>query len=380
MVAATPLDLDSVRLWRETAFYPKADLPLPDEVLRANRQPVALGYDVESIADGIRRAPLVAVEPLPSGTFHDLWRIRYTDGAPLVFRANALSEWIRDYPLLIDGAMTNRLRRAELPALDVHECDLTRKRVPFDYSILDEARGHSLRAFDADDAKLIPLLRRLARFLACVHRIEVDSAFGLIDVGALTTGRRLMGIHATWDDYLLLKLDEHVRICVDIEAITSVEGSQIHRRFEDSRGIFGGKGSLLHGDPGNHNVFVDNGRITALIDWEDAVVGDPVYEIAFWATFHPEHRHSAFIDAYREEADLPKDFDYRFWLYFLRVALAKTVLRHRLGLKDKPGREPAALRIRKSLQRLHAPQPLVARGANMGDSLPLAAVGRSQNT
>jgi hypothetical protein len=37
-------------------------------------------------------------------------------------------------------------------------------------------------------------------------------------------------------------------------------------------------------------------------------------------------------------------------LYFLRVALAKTVVRHNLGLRDRPGRPPASLRIQRGLQ------------------------------
>ena len=69
---------------------------------------------------------------------------------------------------------------------------------------------------------------------------------------------------------------------------------------------------------------------------------------------------------YRSEADLPTDFEQRFWLYFLRVALAKTVLRHRLGVKDRPGREPAALRIRQGLTRLEAEIGHTARSWNRG--------------
>jgi len=42
----------------------------------------------------------------------------------------------------------------------------------------------------------------------------------------------------------------------------------------------------------------------------------------------------------------------RFWTYFLRVALAKTVVRHNLGLRDRPGRPPASRRIQLALDRL----------------------------
>src|SRR5207253_1741030 len=81
---------------------------------------------------------------------------------------------------------------------------------------------------------------------------------------------------------------------------------------------------------------------------------DPVFDVAFWATFHPDRRHGAFLDGYRSVRDLPADFERRFRLYYPRVALSKTVLRHRLGLADRPGRPPASLRIQRALERLEA--------------------------
>ena len=96
------------------------------------------------------------------------------------------------------------------------------------------------------------------------------------------------------------------------------------------------------------------GRITCLIDWEDAVAGDPLFEVAFWATFHPERRWDAFFAGYRKDPlETPED-RLRFWLYFLRIALMKTVLRHRLGCTDPPGRTPASQRIQRALRGLES--------------------------
>ena len=111
---------------------------------------------------------------------------------------------------------------------------------------------------------------------------------------------------------------------------------------------------LCHGDLGNHNVFVRDGHVSALIDWEDCLAGDPVYDVAFWATFHPPRRYDALIAGYRAAGTVPEDFFRRFWLYYLRVALAKTVVRARFGLVDLPGHMPASLRIRLGLQNYEA--------------------------
>jgi hygromycin-B 4-O-kinase len=44
---------------------------------------------------------------------------------------------------------------------------------------------------------------------------------------------------------------------------------------------------LIHGDFGSNNVLAESGRITAVLDWDLAMVGDPLYDVAncyFWAS------------------------------------------------------------------------------------------------
>lgn len=50
------------------------------------------------------------------------------------------------------------------------------------------------------------------------------------------------------------------------------------RHIPDRRGI-------VHGDFGANNVLVADGEVTALLDWSDAIIGDPLYDVAnilFW--------------------------------------------------------------------------------------------------
>jgi aminoglycoside phosphotransferase (APT) family kinase protein len=39
--------------------------------------------------------------------------------------------------------------------------------------------------------------------------------------------------------------------------------------------------ALLHGDPGFHNLLVHEGRVSALLDWERSLVGDPAQDLAY---------------------------------------------------------------------------------------------------
>ena len=362
--------LEAFHKERQTVFYPKADLPLADELLRPRPAPAEVqAVQVEAARDICGRvfgqAP-ADVRPLSeTGTFHTLYRAVLSDGRCRVVRFNALSDRQVDFPLLVDAAVMLRLAGSELPGVAVDLVDLSRRWCPWDYEILQEAPGMSLKTLDHDDALIVPFLRALGGAVARLHDIRTEG-YGLLDVRPLAAEplkpQPLCGVHKSWCDYLTVRLPEHVGSCVDLGALTVAEAEAVLKLFEVFPTVCPPvPPSLLHGDLGNHNVFGAGGAITALIDWEDASSGDPVFDIAFWATFHPERRHQAFLGGYQSVRPLPVDFGLRFWVYFLRVALAKTVLRHRLGLTDVPGRPPAALRVRKGLEQAEALlEPLAA--------------------
>ncbi len=345
--------------------------------------------DLRMISDLCRHALGEAAEtvsPLPeSGTFHWLYRASLAGSRAVIIRLNVLPG-TRDFALYIDHWVMNRLRDDGLPALCVYHVDMSRRLCPCDYEILEEARGKTLRVFDDDDDLLQPLLGQLGRVVAGIHKIKADG-FGLFDVRPLIQGYRTGSIASVWEGgdpaepvssarqeprhpklrnhrtgskaqgcldawrhYLFLNLDRHLAQCAALGAITSTEAEMIRAVFNRCGELLEGiEPVLLHGDLGNHNIFTDGSAITAVIDWEDSLTGDPVFDIASWATFHPDRRHDAFLDGYREVRALPDDFQLRFWLYYLRIALAKTVLRKRLRLTDVPGRAPASLRIQKGL-------------------------------
>jgi transketolase len=346
---------------RRFTFYPKADLPFADEILRgaatSRADEPAMRRRLAELCAPLLETDQVAITPLVDlGTFHWLYRVSAAEGRSVIARVNALSHLRRDFTLAIDGWVTKALEGVGLPTLPVLRVDLSRRGCPFDYEVLAEAPGISLKSFDRDEARIRPLLHELGRFVARLHQIPSER-FGLLDVRPFVEGAgpapNARGLRSCWSSYLLLNLERHVQTCVEIGAITLAEARRIEHVFKTLTSYVAEAPSrLLHGDLGNHNVFVDGGRIAALLDWEDSLCGDPIFEIAFWATFHPERRHAAFLEGYRRECPLPADFEQRFWLYFLRIALSKTVLRHRLGLQDQPGRAPASRRIHKALDNI----------------------------
>ena len=57
---------------------------------------------------------------------------------------------------------------------------------------------------------------------------------------------------------------------------------------------------VVHADLINANVLVDDGHITAVLDWGSAMYGDPLHDIAwitFWAPWHPNLSGPALLEA-----------------------------------------------------------------------------------
>jgi aminoglycoside phosphotransferase (APT) family kinase protein len=111
--------------------------------------------------------------------------------------------------------------------------------------------------------------------------------------------------------------------------------------------------NLLHGDPGTHNICVSvtSESVVSLLDWEDALIGDPLFDLAAAASFQPARRLPQLLFGYG--LDQPGVHEQRlFALYSLRIALSKSVHRLRFGIVDEPNRTPGHHRILRGVEEL----------------------------
>jgi len=322
---------------RRRIFYPKTDdvtPPVPrkdvdDGILRVS---------------GLLEQEIESINRIPGGTFHKIYRVRMPERA-WIFK---LSLDNPDFGFAIETRAMAALKTIGLPSLHVEAFDVLCDGVSAPYLLIEEARGRALREFEDAETQQLPepLLFEFGRILAQVHQIPARGA-GLIDCAR----ENWTGLHKTWRDHLSLRLESHLKTCREIGAINPVESNVIDRIFAQAN-IDHAPVRLLHGDPGHHNVFSDGAQITALIDWEDALAGDPIFDIAYWGTFVRDEMRARFLDGYQTIEKLPGDFEFRYWLYYLRVALSKTVHRHIFGATDRLGRPPASRRIQKALSKL----------------------------
>ena len=293
-------------------------------------------------AFGIDPAAPAARAPF-QGTFHRLYEIPARGAPPRLLRVAALEGAGPAGLMALEARVSTELAARGLP---IPACE-ARTVAGRGVQVVERAAGESMAAFDDDEPRTLAALGDVARFLAALHRIRGDG------YGPLSSRSGLHGVHASWPAYVLLNLDRHLDACVSIGAISTDEAARIANAFEAARPLLDAQApALLHGDPGSHNFIVDASGIRAVIDWEDALLGDPLFDLAGLCTFHPERRHAAIGSAYGAELASRSEAWRRFWLYFLRISLAKTVHRHRFGYADRPGRAPAARRIQLALERL----------------------------
>lgn len=334
-------------------FLVKADLEAPAVAPPEMRHApdAAFGIDaalLHAAAEALGAAPGSALQRCArQGTMH---RLFHAAGSRSLVRIAAFpgEPWAGLMELECRLAPLLRAHGFPVPGCVFHALGATRG-----VQSVDLVEGASLDTRDADEAATQRGLRAAAALLARVHRIPGAGA-GPLSLERLRAGAAIAGLHASWPEFVRLRLDDHLRECEAMGAMSAAEAARARAAFRGPLLEGAAGGALLHGDPGGHNFIMWGDEVAGLIDWEDALVGDPLFEVASMCTFHPVRRHAAIFAGHGLEPRRATPSWDRFWLYFLRIALAKTVHRHRFGYADTPGRSPAAARIQLALRELDA--------------------------
>jgi fructosamine-3-kinase len=350
-------EVDDYCLARRSIFYPKSDLKVADSVLSSLQETKRAEAILNTQVIAERGEELFgerpsSVTPLPGqGTFHSLYKLRLHTVGDAILRTSVSTYPYRSFDFYIEAWVADRLRQEGLPVPSVYKVDISREKVSFDYQLSAEATGSTLKSFDIEGQKQEEhLLFELGSLLAKLHHVSTRK-FGLLDIRCILDGRECEGLLQTWSEYVFLKLEDHLKTCFEIGAISLEDRKKIESIFEKMQPRLDcAEPALLHGDLSNSNVFSDGRCVTALVDWEDCLSGDPLFDIASWGTFiGNDERRELFLEGYRSARRLPDDFELKYWLYYLRVLLAKTVHRHRFRYHD---RIPASSRIERGLKEL----------------------------
>ncbi|WP_448952465.1 phosphotransferase family protein [Labrys neptuniae] len=141
------------------------------------------------------------------------------------------------------------------------------------------AEGRTLQ--DVDTRQLAGLVQPVSVLMDAIAAADVAMIEGCGPFAA--DGQ---GAFADWPAYVGAIADPR---CYDWRQAERMAGKAIIRSLLTYLDRFAARcpnrRSLVHGDFGSNNVLAHEGRITGVIDWSEAMVGDPLYDVAnilFW--------------------------------------------------------------------------------------------------
>jgi aminoglycoside phosphotransferase (APT) family kinase protein len=245
------------------------------------------------------------------------------------------------------------LARLNLPHMTIYEVDTSRTLVPFDYEIMEEVQGKSMHDSPIESLNH-DLLAELGKFTAAIHSIKTEG-FGPFSINQILKGKP-QGIQDTWSNYITINLNKHLEYNIMTGTLTVAEADAVRDVLAVLKTLEVAQPVLVHGDIANHNTFIQDGKINAVIVWEDCFSGDPVFDLAYYGTgcYGHDEWMDGFLDGYKSVRELGSDFEKRYWVCYLRVAIAKSIVRYRFKMATKRSLPDVRNRILFGLSKLSA--------------------------
>lgn len=316
-------------------FYPVAHRS--DEEIAALKKRYEL-FDENLIPSIVRHSMgMTAVswqKPESWSTSHVIYIVTVAErGRPVVIRAN-IGWGEPEVYMTVEKLITDQVATIGVPVNRILYVDVSRQEYPFDFQIQDMLEGSDIEGhFHGTRIEYDKLSFDLGVFVAKWGELEFEG-FGRIDPQA-AAGGSLIGTKTAMYDYIVVRLDEDLRYLADAQVVSIAQADSIRKLFEVHKPVMQvKKGTLVQYDLADHNIMFDGvSTITGVFDWEAAVIGDPILDLASaptWKTFHP--REAKLIEGYRSVRALPSFFKEKMNIYRLRTMIWKMVYAIRSGI------------------------------------------------
>lgn len=232
-----------------------------------------------------------------------------------------------DY-LAVESYVLARVRERGVPAPRVWAADATRRTVPFAWQILELIPEPDLnRHLKAGTLATEAIAEQLGRLIALWQEVPV-AGFGPFDVAKLAAAQPIAGLHASYQSYFDTRLEAHLAFLVAREFLAPAQAEEMRAAIAAQRARLAlAAPCLVHKDLALWNVLGTERTITAVIDWDDCVGGDPTDDLALLGCFHDGPFLRAAGRGYESVRRLPGDWVPRFWLHLLRNLIFKAVIR-----------------------------------------------------
>jgi hygromycin-B 7''-O-kinase len=262
--------------------------------------------DLEGARQLVPDLDLVDVSPLDGGAVHANFAIRTADGRELVLKVyRGELSWKLDKEIFLLRLVGSRL------SLPVPEIVHTTPGV----LVMTRLPGEPARFVDGDP---VSVSLQLGAHLRELHTITFDN-FGYIET-------RVTSPVETNLEYMQRRIQRKVG------SGPPALRDGLARYFAEREDVFAGceTAVLCHNDAHDANVLVEDGRITGLLDWENAVAADPILDLAKSYAFsdgRSEDTLDALVEGYgplrpdwREAFDLyVTDHLLELWIWFKQI-------------------------------------------------------------
>lgn len=189
---------------------------------------------------------------------------------------------------------------------------------PTAFAIVERIPGAALGSMSLSEAVDADRTADVGRLLRLVHGIEVDG-FGWLSVGPDGAAK---GWNADWFEMMRDEVDWSLPYVLKHGLLGGDPIERAGRVFLEHEASLRGVGarSLLHGDIRPDHVFVADGIVTGILDFQGRV-GDPVYDIAKWSLLGGPGGLDAVLEGYGADEGILAGIAERLDVYVLVEAL-----------------------------------------------------------
>ena len=226
---------------------------------------------------------VTAFQQLAGGFGKETYLVRVKGGAlmgelvvrrdPLIATVSNDCHWVRlEYPVI--RAASDR----GFPAPEALWLDTNHQLLPGgDFMVMRRSPGRTGGdVFGAREAISEELVKVLAVSMARLHTLPP-----CLELGSLTESIYAGAWHLSLKESVERYIHGWFKVYIEQAHSPSPTLVSLYKWLLDNLPNSPGTPALLHGDIGFHNMLVDEGRLTALVDWEFAHIGDPAEDVGF---------------------------------------------------------------------------------------------------
>ena len=266
---------------------------------------------------------LVAATLLSGGLFNTTYRLE-TETKKVILRLGPVNRHLLlpyEHNLMAaEGDVLNLLKSRGIPTSDILALDCSRTLTDRDVMVVDCLDAVCLSTLEVDKETERRLCRETGTYVAAIHSMtasdlsrQPEKPFGRYANVICGQGG------ATWKEAILSEVKQWRSLAEPAGLFTGEEFDSIEETFRKHSGVLDAVTvpHLVHGDLWYGNILVDqDNRLTAIIDGDRAVFGDPEFELATgWMISE------SFLEGYGKELDPSADAVLRRWLYKLLLSI-----------------------------------------------------------